>query len=140
MRATASTSPPTPTTQCQRLRLIASAPVPFYAEPATCNGTTNGSATVVHAGSGPMDITWTNASGIVILEQTIEDGVATITALPAGEYAVEVSSASGCGSLSTSFMIEEPAELEALSSITNANCPTTEGSVDITVLGGTIAL
>ncbi|MCB0770998.1 MAG: PKD domain-containing protein [Flavobacteriales bacterium] len=121
-----------------RLRLIASAPVAFYAEPATCNGVTNGSASVVHTGIGPMDITWTNEAGTIILEQTIEDGVASITALPAGAYGVEVSSTAGCGALNTSFRIEEPAELEALGNVSAATCANTEGLVDVTILGGTM--
>jgi hypothetical protein len=121
-----------------RLRLVASAPVPFHAEPTTCYGTTNGSATVVYTGTGAMDIIWTNEAGTTILEQTIVDGVASITALPAGEYGVEVSSAAGCGALSTSFRIDEPAELEALSEVSDANCANTEGLVDVTILGGTM--
>jgi PKD repeat protein len=85
-----------------------------------------------------MDIIWTNEAGTIILEQTIEEGVASITALPAGAYGVEVSSTAGCGALSTSFRIDEPAELEALSDVSDATCANTEGLVDVTILGGTM--
>lgn len=131
MEANASTTEP-------RLKLHASVPVPLYAENTTCSTTQDGRGTVVHVGNGPMDITWTNAEGTVILQQTIEDGVAINNDLAPGSYGVTVSSEAGCGALSTSFTINAPAALEVEATSAFASCPnTTDGRVDLTVLGGT---
>jgi len=131
MEANASTTEP-------RLKLHASVPVPLYAENTTCSTTQDGRGTVVHVGNGPMDITWTNAEGTVILQQTIEDGVAINNDLAPGSYGVTVSSEAGCGALSTSFTINAPTALEVEATSAFASCPnTTDGRVDLTVLGGT---
>lgn len=131
MEADASTTEP-------RLTLHASAPVPLYAEGTTCANTMDGRATVVHAGNAPMDITWTDATGAVILMQTIEAGVAINSELASGSYGVTVSSDAGCGALSTGFTIEAPAALELQALSADASCPNTaDGHVDLTVLGGT---
>ncbi|HRF81022.1 MAG TPA: SprB repeat-containing protein, partial [Flavobacteriales bacterium] len=125
MEANASTTEP-------RLKLHASVPVPLYAENTTCSTTQDGRGTVVHVGNGPMDITWTNAEG------TIEDGVAINNDLAPGSYGVTVSSEAGCGALSTSFTINAPTALEVEATSAFASCPnTTDGRVDLTVLGGT---
>ena len=119
-----------------RLMLRASAPVPLYAEAATCNGA-EGRATIVHVGDETMNITWTSANNEVLLVQTIEDGVA-INNLGAGDYAVRVSSNAGCGELATSFSIDEPTAMEATAVAQAASCTNTDdGLVDLTVLGGT---
>jgi len=131
MEANASTTEP-------RLKLHASVPVPLYAENTTCSNTQDGRGTVVHVGNGPMDIIWTNAEGNVILQQTIEDGVAIHTDLAPGNYGVRVSSEAGCGVLSTSFTIAAPTAMEVEATSALASCPnTTDGRVELTVLGGT---
>lgn len=120
-----------------RLMLHASAPLPLSAEAALCNGG-NGQATVTHVGNSPVDITWTNSAGNVLLQQTIAEGIATYADVPAGEYNVRVSSNAGCGELSSTFRIDEPSALEATLEPIATSCPDTEdGRVDITVLGGT---
>ncbi len=129
--AAASTSEP-------RLMLHASVPVPVYADATSCNATTDGRGTVVHVGTSPMDITWTNATGEVLLQQTIAEGVAIFSDLAPGDYGVTVSSEAGCGALSTTFTIEAPAALEVEATLAMASCPATaDGLVDLLVLGGT---
>lgn len=121
-----------------RLVLHASVPVPVYADATSCNATTDGRGTVVHVGTSPLDITWTNATGDVLLQQTIAEGVAIFSDLAPGEYGVTVSSDAGCGALSTRFTIEAPAALEVEATAAMASCPATpDGLVDLTVLGGT---
>lgn len=121
-----------------RLVLHASVPVPVIADATSCNATTDGRGTVVHVGTSPLDITWTNATGDVLLQQTIEEGVAIFSDLAPGEYGVTVSSDAGCGALSTRFTIEAPAAIEVEAAAAMASCPATaDGLVDLTVLGGT---
>lgn len=121
-----------------RLILHASAPVPVYADAITCHDDNNGRGTVVYAGTEPLDITWTTATGEVLLQQTITDGVAIFNDLAAGTYGVSVSSTAGCGALSTTFTIEEPAAFEITALDGRTSCPdAADGMVDLTVLGGT---
>ncbi|MBL7952236.1 MAG: lamin tail domain-containing protein [Flavobacteriales bacterium] len=121
-----------------RFVLRATAPVPMITDNATCFGSDNGHGTVVHTGTAPMDITWTNAAGETILQQTISNGVAVSGALTPGEYGVRVNSNGACGDLQTAFTITEPAELEVLADYSAASCyNTADGLVDLTVLGGT---
>jgi hypothetical protein len=120
-----------------RLLVHASAPVPFYVDPARCFGN-NGAGWIVHIGDSPMDITWLNASNEVILQQTIAEGVAVNSELPAGEYTVRVSSNAGCGALDQAFRIEQPAAMEATADLVDATCPDlADGFADVQVLGGT---
>jgi len=121
----------------ERFVLHASAPVVLSTEATRCYGDANGTGTVVYAGTGPMDISWTNSTGVVLDQQTITEGSATVNGLAAGEYNVEVSSTSACGSLSTSFRIEEPAAMEIVTNVVDANCPNENGTVTVAVLGGT---
>lgn len=121
-----------------RFVLRATAPVPMIPDNATCFEADNGRGTVVHTGDAPMNVEWIDAGGNTFLEQTIESGVAVTGDLAPGEYAVRVNSNGACGDLNTVFTITEPGEMEVMASINDASCMNTlDGSVDVTVLGGT---
>lgn len=120
-----------------RFQLRATAPVPFSSLNATCASAPNGQASVEVA-QGPVDITWTDAFGNVLLQQTVDAGTASLGGLQAGSYAVNVSAGGACAQLSMPFTISAPFELEAVASVSDASCPNLEdGLLDLMVLGGT---
>lgn len=93
----------------------------------SCNGVNDGAATVTGSGgTGTLTFTWTpgNLTG------------ASQTGLTAGTYTVEVSDLSGCTN-STTVTIGEPAAINIVETITQANCGSTDGSVSVVVAGGT---
>ena len=119
-----------------RFLIHATAPALLYAEDANCGGTADGQATIVAQG-GPHDITWRNSAGDVLLVQNgISNGVATITGLDAGGYSVSVTTET-CGTLVREFAINAPFVLEAQAFASNASCASTgDGSIDLMPLGG----
>lgn len=120
-----------------RFVLHATAPLHLSAMDATCNGRDDGSASVT-IGSGPVDITWTDAQGAVLLEQHgVMPGASDFVALQAGEYGIRITGDEACATLNTVFTIEEPASLEAEAITMPSTCPDSEdGTIDLTVLGG----
>ncbi|MBL7980741.1 MAG: lamin tail domain-containing protein [Flavobacteriales bacterium] len=119
-----------------RLVLRATAPVPFNTTNATCANTPNGQATVEGV-AGPVDITWTDAFGNVLLQQTGVSGSATFGGLAAGSYSVRLGTTAVCGELVSDFTITAPFELEAVAEVVNATCGNTaDGTVDVLVMGG----
>ncbi|MBK9420561.1 MAG: PKD domain-containing protein [Flavobacteriales bacterium] len=121
-----------------RFLLHGTAPLPLYAENATCANTPNGTATVVVA-NGPVDINWTDAFGNILLTQNgIENGVAINDVLGAGNYSVHVSPMGACGTVAADFSIEAPAAISTLATSTATTCPTSaDGSVNVAATGGT---
>lgn len=119
-----------------RFVLNGSAPIPFYNEAALCHDQ-EGRATVV-VDAGPMNITWTDVFGNVLLQQTVEDGTAEFDAL-AGNYQVHITPGGACGELATDFTITAPDAIGSDVLQTATSCPSsTDGSVEIaTVTGGT---
>ncbi|MBK9273062.1 MAG: hypothetical protein IPM49_00795 [Flavobacteriales bacterium] len=121
-----------------RFLIHASAPVQHSVTDVTCQGAANGSASALGAGSGPWDYTWATDGGTVLLTQAQLNGAGQIAQLPAGDYLVTVSSQAGCGDLTHAFTIDEPALLDGTVNATATACAaTTDGSVDLTVMGGT---
>ena len=59
-----------------------------------------------------------------------------IYAMAAGEYSILVRDSLGCTTTST-FTIEEPAEMSVIEEITNPSCGISNGSIAITIEGGT---
>lgn len=120
-----------------RFLLHATAPLQLTATDATCNGTDDGSASL-QVTSGPVDIIWTDADGVDILEQNgVMPGTSDLVALAAGEYSIRVVGDAACNTRSTLFTIEEPTALEAETITLPSSCPNTEdGRIDLTVLGG----
>ncbi|MEZ4756541.1 MAG: PKD domain-containing protein [Flavobacteriales bacterium] len=123
----------------ERFVIRGSAPLGFAAMDATCGGADNGQATV-EVTNGPVDITWTDAFGTVLLQQSaVEAGTVTFAGLAPGSYTVRVNSGEACGELVGDFMISAPFVLEAaVQAIASSSCPNTEdGVLDMLVLGGT---
>lgn len=121
-----------------RFLVHASAPVQHSVTDVTCQGAANGSASALGAGTGPWDYTWATDGGTVLLTQAQLNGAGQIAQLPAGDYLVTVSSQAGCGDLTHAFTIDEPALLDGTVNATATACAaTTDGSVDLTVMGGT---
>jgi hypothetical protein len=121
-----------------RFLLHATAPLAFDVVDATCAGRDDGMASVEIA-NGPVHIQWIDEGGLVLLDQEdVPAGTSSIAALEAGEYMVRVFGNSGCGVLKTMFRVEEPAAMEAEAITEPSLCPNSEdGSIDLTVLGGT---
>ncbi|HAN19165.1 MAG: hypothetical protein A2X13_09815 [Bacteroidetes bacterium GWC2_33_15] len=102
----------------------------------TCFGDTNGTITITASG-GTGTLTYTLNPGAIQVNNT---GV--FTGLTAGTYTVDVDDINGCGPVtSNSITIEEPIQISIEETLTtNASCfSLSDGSVDITVSGGTIA-
>lgn len=96
----------------------------------SCNGGSNGSATVSASGGTGLTYNWTpgNPPG---------DGTATVTGLTAGNWTCTVTNA--CGNTnSTTFTITAPAALTATQSQTNTTCSNgSNGTATVNVSGGT---
>ena len=94
---------------------------------AACNGGNSGSASVTATGgTPPLTYSWTNGST-----------GATATGLQAGIYTVAVRDINGCLTSSTASISEPTAVKPVIASAINANCGKNNGSVAITVSGGT---
>lgn len=94
----------------------------------SCNGGSDGTATVTATGGTPAySYLWNDAGA-----QT----TATATGLPAGSYMVTVTDGNGCAT-TASVTITEPTALASTGSSTNANCGSSDGSATATASGGT---
>jgi hypothetical protein len=122
---------------CVSNATVAIAPGPGLAQPfisnvnqVSCNGATNGTATVaVTGGGGPFAFNWLPAGGTS----------ATTVGLPAGTYAVTVIDFSNpaCPTFAAAT-ISQPNPLSmAILQNDSANCPTPNGVVTVDALGGT---
>src|SRR5207237_1275303 len=89
------------------------------ANPVTCFGGSNGSATAIYGGGGTLPLTYLWAAG----------GATTATApnLPAGVYTVTVKDALGCTALATAT-VTQPSSVTITSTATTANCNQANGS------------
>lgn len=120
-----------------RFVLHATASLPHYYEATSCSGVNDGQATVVNTGTAPIDVTWMDDMGNVLLVQTQVQGVGIFTGLAAGDYAVEVTGA-GCASMVEAFTIDAPSALGISSVPGAATCDVaSDGAVDLIVFGGT---
>jgi hypothetical protein len=90
-----------------------------------CPDDNNGSIDLTVAGVGPFHILWSNGYGT-------ED----ITGLVPGPYDVVVTDANGCEGTET-FMVTGPDEFAVSSVNTNSSCGADDGSIVLTVTGGT---
>ncbi len=94
---------------------------------ASCNGGADGSIDlVVSGGQAPITFQWDNGAG------TVEDP----SGLDAGTYNVTVTDGAGCTFVS-SAIIDEPEAITASGSSTLSTCGDDNGSISITVAGGT---
>lgn len=101
----------------------------------TCFGGADGAISmVISGGSAPFSWSWsrTNPTG----GPTTGSGT-SITGLIAGTYTVTVTNSAGCSGTFTS-QVTQPAQLTATKTIFDANCFGGNGSIDLTVVGGTV--
>ena len=93
---------------------------------ASCNSFNDGSIDLmVSGGNPPYSFLWNNSS---ILED--------LTDLPAGNYIVTVTDGDGC-TITESITITEPQVLSVMLTPSLASCGIDDGSISLTVLGGT---
>nr|WP_199000327.1 T9SS type A sorting domain-containing protein [Flavobacterium sp. ASV13] len=94
----------------------------------SCNGGSNGSATVsVTGGTGDYHYSWSPTGG----------GAATATGLSAGTYTVTITDDNSC-TTTQNVTITEPAALSAATSKTDVSCNgANDGTASVTVTGGT---
>jgi gliding motility-associated-like protein len=94
----------------------------------TCNGNTNGSATVsASGGTGTLSITWNTTP--------VQTGT-TASNLPAGTYVATVTDQNSC-SATVSITITEPAPLTVSISTSPSNCAASDGTATANASGGT---
>jgi hypothetical protein len=92
----------------------------------TCNGGLNGGLTAnVTSGAAPISFIWSNS-----------DTTASITGLAAGTYTVTITDANAT-TLVDSAVITEPAAISITSVIVDQTLAGNDGSIDLTVSGGT---
>jgi hypothetical protein len=92
-----------------------------------CNGGTTGSVDLtVTGGTAPYTYAWGNSA-------TTED----LSALAAGTYMVTVTDANGCSTTASAIVAEPTTALSASATAVDATCNGINGSVDLTVAGGT---
>lgn len=93
----------------------------------TCNGGSNGSATVTpNAGIAPYNIVWSTGATTNL-----------INGLSAGTYNVTITDATGCSVVGT-VTVAAPTGLVLTTSSTDETCATNDGSVSVSVTGGTM--
>jgi hypothetical protein len=120
-----------------RFNLHVSTAVRREAVAATCHGAADGSIEVVLPGGANELVTWSTANGVVLGQQTLLDGEATIVGLTAGNYIVSLATTSECGAIHGDVVIAEPMPLEAQAAISMPNChESAEGVIVLDVLGG----
>lgn len=93
----------------------------------TICGTANAGAIDISVAGGipPLNYSWSNGS-------TDED----LSGLAAGSYTLTVTDSSGCKEVAT-FVVTEESGLTISATTTPANCAQPDGSIDVTVTGGT---
>jgi len=103
----------------------------------SCNGLTDGSIDITVSGgtvAGDYTYSWTTADGDGLIADAADQ-----TGLSAGTYDLTVTDDNGCEA-TTSITITEPAAIAIAESYSNISCNgLTDGSIDITVTGGSVA-
>ncbi|MFK7807517.1 MAG: T9SS type A sorting domain-containing protein [Saprospiraceae bacterium] len=94
----------------------------------SCNGGADAAIGItVEGGTAPYAFEWSNG-------MTSED----IVGVDAGSYDVTVTDANGCEFTSSNIFVNEPLGMELSASVVSATCGNADGSIDITVNGGTL--
>lgn len=100
--------------------------------PVTCNNDTDASITIsATGGTQPYEFSVNNG--------TAYQATGNFTNLPAGNYAVVVKDTKGCLS-TTAVTIANPPLLSIASVVTNAGCTNDNGTIQVTISGGTAPL
>jgi len=94
---------------------------------ATCNGASDGQATIVLAGgTAPINYMWSNGG----MNQSISD-------LAAGTYTATATDANGCPATADAIVTEPSALGFEVVALTEAMCGASDGSITVTGIGGT---
>ena len=102
--------------------------IQFLSTDAQCNGASDGTiAITVDGGASPYTYAWDNP----ILSGD------NPTTVPAGTYTLLVTDVNNC-EVTETIVIAEPAALSATGTTVQATCGSANGSIDITVMGGTM--
>ena len=112
-------------------------PAPIVASeipsPASCNGSSDGSVTVmVSGGTGPYSVTLKGVthSGVT--------GSTTFTGLPSGTYPATIADAHSCSGSAVGVLVAQPAAILASETTSPVSCNgSSDGSVTVSVSGGT---
>ncbi|HHH53829.1 MAG TPA: T9SS type A sorting domain-containing protein, partial [Bacteroidetes bacterium] len=119
-------------TSCSTISITAIQPL-SYSENivnVSCNGESDGSISIVGSGGvGELSIVWTGPNGFASSDFEI-------SGLSAGNYSMTMVD-EGNHSIAGDFTITEPDPISVQSSITNETSTTNDGSIDLTVTGGT---
>ncbi|MBK9018441.1 MAG: HYR domain-containing protein [Saprospiraceae bacterium] len=100
--------------------------------PPDCPGMSNGSVTVSVTGcTGPFTYLWMDGNGATI------GTTATVTGLGAGKYTVIVASTTGDCSVMQTVIVPDPTPIDIDIVVISNECIEGEGSIDLTVSGGT---
>lgn len=99
---------------------------PILSQP-LCNGGNDGAIDAnITGGSGVYDITW----------DEVGDETESISGLEAGSYTINVTDSNGCTGTET-FVLNEPTQLDLSATTVDATCGEENGSIDLTIEGGT---
>lgn len=100
----------------------------------TCNGAANGSIqTTGSGGTGVLTYSWSTADGCGLVANDDDQ-----TGLCGGTYVVTVTDGALCNSQEV-IVIDEPDPITIVAAITDANCFGDNGSIDVTISGGTVS-
>lgn len=119
-------------TSCSTISITAIQPLSFTGTSSdiTCNGSADGSISVTAAGGvGSYSIVWTGPNSFSSTEFNI-------SGLSAGTYSMTIND-EGNHSTNGEFTINEPDPIAVEVAISNATSASSDGSIDITVTGGT---
>lgn len=99
----------------------------------SCNGSSDGAISLdITHGTGPYVYEWRKAPSMDVIATT-----ASISGLTAGTYSVALRDAICAGYMLDNIIVTEPVEIKVTGNLTPALCNNNEGSIDLTVTGGT---
>ncbi len=99
----------------------------FVSTNVLCNGASIGAINLtVNGGSAPYSYLWSNNSNVQDLNN-----------IPAGNYSVTVTDANNC-SVTGAVLITQPSAIQVNETHVDASCGNSNGTIDITVSGGTL--
>ncbi|PCH69177.1 MAG: hypothetical protein COC01_01960, partial [Bacteroidetes bacterium] len=123
-----------------RFLLHIGAPIQKESLDVSCYNDSDGVAIAEGNGNGPWNYTWLDANNNILKMTAGLVSVDSLFGLSAGTYTVKVSdSASMCGTLSDTLIIDEPKPITVIATITDASCyGFDDGTVNAEASGGTL--
>jgi hypothetical protein len=110
---------------------------PFNVSPqAPVTVTPTVSSPLCFGGNGSINLSISGASGPITYLWSNNATSQNLTNVPAGSYSVTIIN-QGCTTQAGPYVINQPAQLSATAQITNFNPPNQQGSIVLTILGGT---